>query len=408
MPPIIQFQDKSHVLGIYSSPQRKIEEGLEYLRIGFEENNEAILMITDELTKEEIRNEIIKKWNISRDHLVDLEKNAIINIKNSRKFYLSTNITDRDRINKQYSDLAYKSIKKGKRGLRIFGDMKVFFEQGYGKYVIEFEKLFPPLNDFPMIGICAYDLDDFKKLDQESRKILFNHHNLHLTNNLYRNIFDDSTHQLTEHICMYLDMESQLSSFLPITNSLLRYLEEGLQQNQLCVYLSMNILENDNIKMMYSQVSNLKFQQEDFMIIENSDDYYINAVCENLKRFEDLKKLIFEKAIRYNKKDIRIVSDIPNFLFKNKHFDQCVALEEWWDQTIEDLNKRHGLNILLLCLYDSNNFHNSSFKYHRHRINDNHSIVCDSDGIVHFNFDPYLESRKGKSEKRFTNKQSRY
>ena len=126
MPPIIQFQDKSHVLGIYSSPQRKIEEGLEYLRIGFEENNEAILMITDELTKDEIRNEIIKKWNISRDHLVDLEKNAIINIKNSRKFYLSTNITDRDRITKQYSDLAYKSIKKGKRGLRIFGDMKVF------------------------------------------------------------------------------------------------------------------------------------------------------------------------------------------------------------------------------------------------------------------------------------------
>jgi hypothetical protein len=193
--------------------------------------------------------------------------------------------------------------------------MKVFFEQGYGKYVIEFEKLFPPLNDFPMIGICAYDLDDFKKLDHESRKILFNHHNLHLTNNLHRNIFDDSTNQLTEHICMYMEMESQLSSFLPITDSLLRYVEEGLQQNQLCVYLSMNILEKDHSKTMLSQVSNLKFQQENFMIIENSDDYYINAVCENLKLFEDLKKLIFEKAIRYNNKDIRIVSDIPNFLF---------------------------------------------------------------------------------------------
>jgi hypothetical protein len=67
----------------------------------------------------------------------------------------------------------------------------------------------------------------------------------------------------------------------------------------------MNILEKDHTKMMHSQVSNLKFQQEDFMIIENSDDYYINAVGENLKRFEDLKKLIFEKAIRYNKKEIR-------------------------------------------------------------------------------------------------------
>ena len=291
MSALTQTEDNSHILGIYSSPQRKIEEGLEYLRIGFEEKNEAILMITDELTKDEIRNEIIKKWNISRDHLADLEKNAIINIKNSRKFYFSIPITDQHRIAKQYSDLAYKSLKKGKKGLRTFGDMKIFFEKEYDKYVIEFEKLFSPLNDFPMIGICAYDLDDFKKLDHESRKILFDHHNLHLTNNLYRNIFDDSVHQLTEHICMYLEMESQFSSFLPITNSLLRYLEEGLQQNQLCVYLSMNNLKKDHKKIILSQIPNLKkFQKENFMIIGNSDDYYINAACDNLKPFEDLKK----------------------------------------------------------------------------------------------------------------------
>ena len=74
MSALTQTEDNSHILGIYSSPQRKIEEGLEYLRIGFEEKNEAILMITDELTKDEIRNEIIKKWNISRDHLANLKK----------------------------------------------------------------------------------------------------------------------------------------------------------------------------------------------------------------------------------------------------------------------------------------------------------------------------------------------
>ena len=85
MPPILQFQDKSHVLGIYSTPQRKIEEGLEYLRIGFEENNEAILMVTDELTKEEVRNEIIKKWNISKYDLQDLEKIALSILKLLRK-----------------------------------------------------------------------------------------------------------------------------------------------------------------------------------------------------------------------------------------------------------------------------------------------------------------------------------
>ena len=126
------------------------------------------------------------------------------------------------------------------------------------------------------------------------------------------------------------------------------------------------------------------------MAIQNSDDYYINAACDNLKLFENLKKEIFEKAILGNTKEIRIICDIPNFLFRNKHFDQCIALEELWDQTIEELNKRHGLNVSLLCLYNSNNFQNTPFKYHIYRINDNHSIICDSDGIIQSkNFNKY-------------------
>jgi len=78
-----------------------------------------------------------------------------------------------------------------------------------------------------------------------------------------------------------------------------------------------------------------------------------------------LKKQIFEKAILDNKKEIRIIRDILDLLFKNKHFDQCIALEEWWDQTIEEFNKKHGLSVLLLCLYNSNNFHDAPFKHHK-------------------------------------------
>ena len=89
--PITQIKDNSHILGIYSSPERKIEDGLEYLRIGFEKKNEAILIITNELTKNEVRNEIMKKWKISPNKLTDLEKNSIINIKSSTEAYFSTN-----------------------------------------------------------------------------------------------------------------------------------------------------------------------------------------------------------------------------------------------------------------------------------------------------------------------------
>ena len=406
MPPITRIQGNNHhILGVFSSPQRKVEEGLEYLRIGFKEKNEAILLVTDELTKDEVRNEIIKKWKISSNELVDLERDGIINIKSSKTYYFSTKIIDCYETVKQYSDIINKAIEKGKKGLRTFADTKIFFERGYEKYIIEIEKSYSPSYDFPLTVICAYDLDDFEKLDQQSRKILVDHHNLHITNNIFRNIFDESCFNLgmTGHICMYYENESQSSSsFVTVTkNTILQYIDEGLRQNQICVYLSLNNLEKDYPKTILSQIPNLKKNEEkNFMIIKNSDDYYISAVCDNLKPFEDLKRQIFEKAILNNKKAVRIVCDIPDFLFRNKHFDQCIALEEWWDQTIEEMNKRHGLNISLLCLYNSNNFQNTPFKYHISRINDNHSIICDSDGIVHSKFDSLIGGGKRKSENR--------
>ena len=403
MSAITQIQDNSHILGIYSSPERKIEDGLEYLRGGFEQKNEAILMITNELTKNEVRNEITKKWKISPNKLADLEKNSIINIKSSTEVYFSTNRIDRNKIGKQFSDLANKAIEKGKRGLRTFGDIRIFFERGYEKYIIEFEKSFPSLFDFPMTSICAYDLDVFEKLAQESRKILFDHHNLYLTNNLFRNIFDDSfSLNLTEHISICYENELQPPYFSDsFVTSILRYLGEGLQHNQLCIYLSLHNMKKDHLQIILSQLPNLKKNQEkNFMAIENSDDYYINAACDNLKPFEDLKKRIFEKATLDNKKDIRIVCDIPNFLFKNKHFDQSVAVEEWWNKTIEEFNKKHGLNVSLLCLYNSNNFQNAPFKYHKYRINDNHSIICNSEGMVYSKYSEFdLLTDERKSEK---------
>ena len=398
-----QIQDKSHNLGVYSSPQKKIEEGLGYLRIGFEEKNEAILMVTDELTKDEVRNSIVKKWKISPADETDLEKNGIINIKSPSEFYFESGIPDHDMIVKQYYNIVNKAIEKGKKGLRAFLDIRIFFERGYEKYIIEFEKSFLPLYDFPVIAICAYDLNDFEKLDHQSRKILFDHHNLHLKNNLFQNIFDDSSQlSLNEHICMYHEKKSQSSS-VPITNSLLKYINEGLRQNQLCVYASIHNMKKDHPKTILSQISNLTDYQKEknFIVVGKIDRYYISVISGDLKPFEDLKRQIFEKAILENKKEIRIVTDIPNLLFKNKHFDECVALEEWWNHTIEELNKKHGLNVSLLCTYHTNNFQNFPFKYHKYRINDNHSIVCNSEGIIHSKyFNSIITKRRGNKNAR--------
>ena len=162
-------------------------------------------------------------------------------------------------------------------------------------------------------------------------------------------------------------------------------------------------MKKENEKNIISQIShNDSSIYNNFMLVPDTDRYYINAVCENLAPFEDLKRLIFEKATLDNKKDIRIVCDISNFLFRNNHFDQGIAVEEWWNETLEDLNKRHGLNVSLLCLYYSNNFQKSPYQFHRHRINDNHTVVCDVNGIIqskYSDFDSIIEKREKKDEK---------
>src|SRR3712207_7344031 len=61
------------------------------------------------------RSTLFPYTTLFRSELAELERKEIINIKNS-KFYYSTNIIDRNKIVKQYSDLANKAIEeKGKR-----------------------------------------------------------------------------------------------------------------------------------------------------------------------------------------------------------------------------------------------------------------------------------------------------
>jgi len=209
--------------------------------------------------------------------------------------FIFQHIIDRDKILSNYSRIAHKAIGKGKRGLRTFVDMKIFFERKYVNYVTEFEKSLSPFSALPIIVICAYDLDDFEMLDIQSKKILFDHHSLHLSDNSSRSIFDQSIPVGgSEHICMLYDDDQFQNSSLYIdpiiSNSILRYLSEGLQQDHLCIYLSMNNLEKSHSEILVSQLSNLEDSpsiNDNLIIVLNSDDFYINSSCENLKTFED-------------------------------------------------------------------------------------------------------------------------
>lgn len=193
---------------------------------------------------------------------------------------------------------------------------------------------------------------------------------------MYKNIIASPTPLLIEHIGMFSEAPSH-------SRGVIRYLVEGLQKGQLSVYHSMHNIVKGHQKTLLSQIAKLiNYEEKSFMIIGNSDRYFVSAACDNLKPFEDLKKQITQKAKAENKTEIRIVTDYADFLFNYKHFDQCFALEEWWEQTIEEWKKNYGLNVSIICLFCTHKFDSIPYKYHRYRITNNHGIVCDAEGKV--------------------------
>ncbi len=40
------------------------------------------------------------------------------------------------------------------------------------------------------------------------------------------------------------------------------------------------------------------------------------------------------------------------------------------------------INVLIICLFHTSNFDSIPYKYQRHRITNNHGIVCDAEGKV--------------------------
>jgi hypothetical protein len=68
-------------------------------------------------------------------------------------------------------------LSKGKRVMRVFGDMNAFFKSGFTKELLEYESCLEQRFNFPIIGICAYDSKDIdNNVTLEQIRQLQQHH----------------------------------------------------------------------------------------------------------------------------------------------------------------------------------------------------------------------------------------
>jgi hypothetical protein len=114
-------------------------------------------------------------------------------------------------------------------------------------------------------------------------------------------------------------------------DAIAQYLNQGLKRNQLCIYASINMREKEHMKRIADKIENYdeNVATGNLLIIDLAP-FYIAALCDDLTPFENARKIFVDKVKDRADKYIRFVGDGTGFLFKNKHFEECLAIEGWW------------------------------------------------------------------------------
>jgi hypothetical protein len=129
------------------------------------------------------------------------------------------------------------------------------------------------------------------------------------------------------HIALLYDNKEDLD--LAIS----RYLNEGLRRQQFCVYATVHFRDKGHIEKFSTLIDNYKENVEKGnLLVVDLATFYISALLGDMKPFEEAKKLFAENVKDREDKHVRFVGDGTGFLFRNKHFDECAMVEQWWQE----------------------------------------------------------------------------
>ena len=167
------IQQGNHIIAVYPNKGEKFDEAFAFLREGLL-RNEVIVMTTTDLPKTEIRSRMLNDWGID---VAELESKGDIIIKTTEELYFPDGMPNIQRTMALWSTLVENSLNKGKRGLRVFGDMAAFFKNVFSKELFDYELYLEQRFNFPAIGICAYDSRDIDNMTLEQIRQLQQHHN---------------------------------------------------------------------------------------------------------------------------------------------------------------------------------------------------------------------------------------
>lgn len=121
----------NHIIAVYPNKDEKFNEAFAFLREGLQ-RNEVVVLTTTDLLKDEIRARMRKEWEVD---VKELELRGDIIIRTTEELYFPDGIPNIQRTMALWSTLVENCLSKGKRGIRVFGDMSAFFRKGFTRVI---------------------------------------------------------------------------------------------------------------------------------------------------------------------------------------------------------------------------------------------------------------------------------
>src|SRR5919197_3373259 len=121
------IEQGNHIIAVYPSNDEKFNEAFAFLKDGLQ-RNEVIVITTTDLPKDEIRAKMKNEWKVD---VAELESRGDIIIRTTEELYFPDGIPNIQRTKALWSTLVENCLSKGKRGIRVFGDMTAFFKNRF-------------------------------------------------------------------------------------------------------------------------------------------------------------------------------------------------------------------------------------------------------------------------------------
>lgn len=151
-----------HILAVFETPWDLMEQTLGFIKKGLTEKYEDILLITDQMSKEAIREKINKELAVD---VKQLEASGRFTLMTFQEWHLPDGKFDVERSVTRFVTRVQDSIEGGRKGLRSISDMSPFIDRGMMQELTAFESTFMKQQDLPVTAMCAYTKDSRRQLE---------------------------------------------------------------------------------------------------------------------------------------------------------------------------------------------------------------------------------------------------